>query len=213
VNLIRGLVLPLEGPLPPSWLSLRADYRVLVNEVLREALRTGLTSRGSMSRFARDRALVHHLTGDHAVAAASIALSLVRAHRRRLRHGGSPTVPYVRRRFVRTNTDTFHFDLETGKIRLSLRDGEWCSWFVHVASHHREVLTTPGVRIKQLHVNEDRVVLYLEREAPEPYAPRSLVALDTNETSLDGVVVTKARGHWVQVAFPEVRAVQARHFA
>jgi IS605 OrfB family transposase len=213
VNVLRGLILPLEGPRPPPLLSLMADYRVLVNEVLREALRTGKTSRGSLSRFARDRALLHHLTGQHAVVAADIALSLAKAHRRRLREGRAAAVPFVRRRFLRTNPKTFHLDLDTGKVRLSLRNGEWCSRYVDVAPYHREVLTTAGVRIKQLHVNEERVVLCLEREVPEPYDPKSLLALDSNETSLDGVLVSKRTSQWVQAPFPEVRAVQARHFA
>ncbi len=166
-----------------------------------------------MSRFARDRAFVHHLTGQHAVVAANIALSLVRAHRTRVRRGGSASVPYVRRRFLRTNTTTFHFDPDSGKIRLSLRNGEWCSWFVEVAPYHREVLAAPETRIKQLHVNEERVVLYLERVAPDPYAPQSLLALDTNESSLDGVFVADRKTEWVQAPFPEVREVQARHVA
>ncbi|MCI4317781.1 MAG: transposase [Thermoplasmata archaeon] len=213
MNVIRGLVLSLAGPLPPALLSLMADYRVLTNEIIREALLTSSTSRGALSRFARDRAFVHHLTGQHAVVAAAIALTLVKAHRTRLRRGGLPKAPYVRRKFLRTNHHTFHFDLDTGKVRLSLRNGEWCSWLVHVAPYHRGVLTTPGTRIKQLHVNEERVVLYLEKEAPDPYPPRSLLALDTNESSLDGVLVAKEGAEWVRAPFPDVRAIQARHFA
>ncbi|HXQ78994.1 MAG TPA: zinc ribbon domain-containing protein [Thermoplasmata archaeon] len=189
------------------------EYRVLTNEVLREALLTSKSSRGALSRFARDRAFVHHLTGQHAVVAANLALTLAKAHRRRLRRGGSARIPYVRRRFVRTDPKTFHFDPDSGKIRLSLRNGEWCSWSVRVARYHRTVLAAPGVRIKQLHVNEERVVLYLEREAPDPYSPTSLLALDTNESSLDGVFVGAGRARWVRAFFPEVRTIQARHFA
>jgi hypothetical protein len=130
----RSLALSLTRGLPPSLLPVLCDYRRLVNEVLREALLTGKTSRGSMSRFARDRAFVHQITGQHAVVASEIALSLAKAHRTRLRRGGRATVPYVRRPFLRTNRATFHFDSTTGKFRLSLRNGEWCSFFVAVGN-------------------------------------------------------------------------------
>jgi len=189
-----------------------ADYRVLTNEVLREALASGKTSRGALSRFARDRAFLHQLTGQHAVVAADIALALSKAYRHRLRRGLQPRVPYVRRLFLRTNTQTFHLDQESGKLRLSLRNGEWCSFLVHLSTYHRERLRGEGVRIKQLQVSLGRVVLFLERPTPEPYPPTSLVALDTNESSLDGVSVSPEDNRLVQVPYSEIRQIQATHF-
>jgi putative transposase len=212
VSALRGLVVPLAAPLPSSLVSLMADYRLLTNEVLREALTSGKTSRGALSRFARDRAFVHHLTGQHAVVAADIGLSLAKAHRQRLRIGRTARPPYLRHRFLRTNTHTFHLDLQTGKVRVSLRNGEWCSFLVHLSTYHKERLNAVGVRVKQLQVSQDRVILFLERPTPEPFTPESLLALDTNESSLDGVAITPERGWLVQVPFPDVRRVQATHF-
>jgi len=189
-----------------------ADYRLLTNEVLLEALASGKTSRGAVSRFARDRAFVHQLTGQHAVVAADVALALAKAHRRRLRQGIPSRVPYIRRLFLRTNTQTFHLDLESAKVRVSLRNGEWCSFFLNLSTYHKDRLLGEGVRIKQLQVSPDRVVLFLERPAPEPYQPTSLVALDTNESSVDGVTVTPEGSQLVQVPYPEIRRVQATHF-
>jgi IS605 OrfB family transposase len=210
-TVVRSLRLPLLGGLPPSLLPVLRDYRVLVNEVLREALLTGKTARGSMSRFARDRAFVHQFTGQHAVVASEIALSLAKSHRVRLRRGVLSEVPYVRRPFLRTNRLTFHLDRGSGKVRLSLRSGEWCSFLVGIAPYHLELLARAGVRIKQLHVSEAGVVLFLEKTVPEPFEPTSLLALDTNECSLDGVTVTPSESRAVQVPFPEVRVVQGRH--
>jgi hypothetical protein len=150
----RSIRLTLSGELPPPLLVVLRDYRRLVNEVLREALRTGKTARGSMSRFARDRAFVHQFNGQHAVVASDIALSLTNSHRVRLRRGRPSSVPYVRRPFLRTNRETFHFGVESGTIRLSLRSGEWCSFVVAVAPYHREVLARSKVRIQQLQVSE-----------------------------------------------------------
>ncbi|MCI4347954.1 MAG: zinc ribbon domain-containing protein, partial [Thermoplasmata archaeon] len=212
VPVLRGLVVSLSSPLPPALFSLLADYRLLTNEILREALASGKTSRGALSRFARDRASVHQLNGQHAVVAADIALSLAKGHRRRLREGLHPRVPYIRRLFLRTNPRTFHLDPESGKVRLSLRNGDWCSFLLHLSRYQRDRLGGEGVRIKQLQVSPDRAVLFLERPAPKPYAATSLLALDTNESSLDGVSVDSRASRLVQVPFPELRHIQAAHF-
>lgn len=211
-SVARCLVLPLRGELPASLLAVLRDYRLLVNEVIREALLSGKTARGSLSRFARDRAFLYQFTGQHAVVAAEIGVSLANPQRRRLRNGLLTRVPYVRRPFLRTNPRTFHFDLASGKVRLSLRKGEWCSFVVEVAPYHRGILGAANVRVKQLHVTPDRVVLFLEKDVREPFAPTSLLALDTNESSLDGVEVSPARAHTVQVTFPELRSIQLRSF-
>lgn len=212
-SILRALVLPVQGHLPPPLVSLLSDYRLLVNETLREALSTGKTARGSLSRFARNRAFVHQLTGQHAVVAAEIALSLAKSHRRRLRNGSPSSVPFVRRPFLRTNPHTFHLDRASGKVRLSLRNGEWTSFFLHLAPYHRHRLSFPGVEVKQLHLTPDRAILYLERPAPPPYEPRALVAFDTNESSLDGVQISKRATHPVRIAFPQIRALQEIHAA
>jgi IS605 OrfB family transposase len=212
VPVFRGLTVPLASALPPAVLSLMAAYRLLTNEVLRQAILSGTTSKGALSRFARDRAFVHQLTGEHAVVASGIALSLAKGHRRRLRDGIEANVPYIRRLFLRTSPKTFHLDIESGKVRISRRNGEWCSFQVHLSAYHRERLREEGVRIKQLQVSIDRVILFLEKPAPEPYRPTSLLALDTNESSMDGATVTLEGSQLAQVPYPGLRVIQATHF-
>ena len=48
---------------------------------------------------------------------------------------------------------------------------------------------------------------------PEEYTPTTLLALDTNERSLDGVVVAASFTRAVTVPFPEIALVQQRHVA
>jgi putative transposase len=57
------------------------------------------------------------------------------------------------------------------------------------------------------------VVAIYEKIPAESYPPTSLVALDTNESSLDGVRVTPEGATFVRVMFPELREIQARHFS
>lgn len=207
----RALTLPLDGPLPAPLLSFLATFRLLVNEVVRESLSTGSTSLGTLSKFARRRASAHQVTGTYGVVAAGLVLSLVKAHRRRLRIGVPCQPPYVRRPFLRADDASFHLDPIPQRLRLSLRHGVWTSFGLRLSPYHRAVLATPGLRLKQLHLSADRVVLYYEKPAPNPYPPRSVLGLDTNERSLDGVCVTPTATRAVTVPFPEIAVLQQRH--
>ena len=187
------------------------DFRLLVNLCLREVIRSGVSSRRALSRFARDRALEARVTGSIGLAAADIARSLAGGHRWRTRHGIPSRVPYVRSPFVRVPATSFHLDLQTGRLRFSLRRGEWSSLTVPVSDYHRRVLSDPNRRVTQVHIGLSRVVVLYAQKLPEPYVPTSLVALDTNETSLDGVRVAPEGATYVRLPLPEIRAIQARH--
>ncbi len=199
-----------ESP-PPSVRLLMDDFRLLLNQCLRHALSTRLTSRGAISRFARTQAAEARVTGTMGVAAAEIAASLASGHRSRVRKGVASRIPYVRTPFVRIPKESFHFDPETGKLRLSLRRGEWTSLTVPVSNYHRQVLAHPGRRVTQVHIGLHRVVLVYAQVPPEPYAPKSIVALDSNEASMDGVQVDSDGAFYVRVHFPEIPRIQWRH--
>jgi IS605 OrfB family transposase len=188
-----------------------ADFRRLVNECLREILATGDTSRGRISRFARTRAIETRVTGSIGLAAADVGRSLASNHRRRLRLGRGSRVPYVRSPFVRVPEKSFHFDMETGKLRLSVRPGEWTSLVVPTSNYLRQSLSRPDRRVTQVHIGLDRVVFTYAQTPLLPYTPTSLVALDTNESSLDGVEIAPEWANYVRIGFPELREIQFRH--
>jgi len=200
-----------SGPLPPPVRALMGDFRILVNECLREMLATRVTSRMAVSRHARTRALETRVTGTIGLAAADVARSLASGHRRRLHQGIRCRVPFVRTPFVRVPAQSFHFDLDTGRLRISLRRGEWTSIVVPLSNHHRRVLIDPSHRVTQVHIGLRSVIFVYAKKVPKPYPPTSLVALDTNESSLDGVQVDPESANFVRLVFPELRELQFRH--
>jgi putative transposase len=182
----------------------------MVNRGVREALDKNLTARGSPTKFGQALAREYRINGAHARTAMDTALSLDKGHRRRLRRGRTGRVPFVLTPFLIADDSTFHLNPETGHVRLSLRNSVWVGFDLEVSDWHRSVLATS--RVKQLRLNRDRAVLIVEKEAPPPYEPRALLALDTNERSLDGVLVDAQRATPVRVPYPEVASVQHRHF-
>jgi putative transposase len=206
----RSLVCELASPLPPQVLFLLQDFRVMVNRGIRHALENHLTAKGSMVKFGQSLAREYHVNGAHGQTAMGIALHLVKGHRRRVRQGKGCKVPYVFKPFLRADDVTFHITLETGLVRLSLRNGEWAEFDIRLSQYHREFINS-GI-IKQLALNSRRVVLFLEKEIPEKYVLTSMLALDTNERSLDGISLTSEGAMPVSISYPEVSVVQHRHF-
>ena len=119
-------------------------------------------------------------------------------------------MPYVFKPFLRADDATFHIAPETGLVRLSLRNGEWIGFDVRLSQYHLGIMDQG--KIKQLVLNGKRAVLIIEKEVPERYTPTSLLALDTNERSIDGVSHTSEVGMPISVPYTEVSIIQHRHF-
>jgi len=211
VPLRRSLVCDLSEPLSKPILALLAEFRLMVNRGVREALETGRTAKGSLTKFSRTLARERRVHGAHAITAVETALSLAAGHRRRLRRNPRVHVPYVRTPFLTADDATFHLNVDTGHLRLSLRNSEWAGLDLRLSDWHRRVLA--GRRVKQLRLNENRAVLVFERDAPDPYEPQAVLALDTNERTLDGVLVEPELTKPVVVPYFDVATVQLRHFA
>ncbi len=206
----RSLVCELMSPLPPEVIFLMQDFRLMVNRGIRHALENDLTAQGSLVKFGQSLAREYHVNGAHASTAMSVALSLDKGHRRRLRKGKKCKVPYVFKPFLRADDVTFHVTPETELVRLSLRNGEWASFDVKLSRYHLEFIGQG--RIKQLVLTSTKAVLVIEKEVPERYTPTSLLALDTNERSLDGVSLTSEGAVPISAPYPDVSVVQHRHF-
>jgi hypothetical protein len=154
--------------------------------VIREALRTGATSRARLTNeFRRSLRPDFALHSVHADAAVGVAIGCVKGYRRRLRDQQRGRLPYVRRLYLRTFASAARLDVETGVLYLAVRAGErypiplvWSNW-------HRSQLTT-GFMPKSVYIDEPTARITGDVPSPTPYAPHAAMALDTNETSLDG---------------------------
>jgi IS605 OrfB family transposase len=186
------------------------DFRLMVNRSVRFALENDVTAKGSLVKFAQTLAKEYHVNFHHARTATEVSLSLGKGHRRCLRKGRRCRVPYVYKPFLRADDLTFHLSTESGHVRLSMRAGEWSGFDVKLSSYHLDALASG--KVKHLVLNEKKAILVIEKQAPEAYVPASVIALDTNERSLDGVSLSASEGTPISIPFPEVYVIQHRHF-
>ncbi len=213
--LVRSLVFRLKNPLPSEAKFLMEDFRLAVNNVIRLGIHSNMTSKFALSKLAyRDFRKEHpSMYSQHLVSAFEIAASILKNHRRRLMKGLPTQIPFVRRLFMKAENQAYRLDRENGIIDLPIRAGIHVKLGLVVSDYHRRYLDDESLSLGSMTLLSDRVVVTIRKHAPKPYAPASVLSLDTNERSLDGVLAKEDRiTAAVRAEFPEVSVIQNTHY-
>jgi len=211
--LYKGVAFSLESGLPPEAKSLLEDFRLAVNNAIRAGLQARVTSRNALTRLAyRDFRQDHPgMYAQHLVSAFEVAASVLKNHRRRIRDCANSRVPYVRRLVMKTENQAYRLDRSEGIIDLPVRAGCHVHLRLVVSRYHRRYLDDTSLSLGSLTVLLDRVVVAFRKETPRPFDPASVLSLDTNERSLDGVFASCDDIKVVKAYFPDVARIQRRH--
>ena len=211
---MRALVFFVDlNDLPASLKALLPEYRRMVNQTIRAALACGATSRAALNRLIyADLSSAYKGLSSYVVQAISDALAILHAHRRRARRGKASRAPYVTRLFLKAGPKAFHFEVTSGKVRVSVGNGSWVAFSVPSSSWHRAQMELTGATPVLLTIKPGKVIVTISRAAPAPFEPEAVLALDTNEETLDGVLAAGERADLASIPLGDVRKVQARHF-
>jgi putative transposase len=192
---------------------LLAEYRQATNKVIRYGLKSGVTS-----RFGLTKGTYFGLRAEHSIystylqAATETATVVLKNYRRRIRKGLRTSLPFVRRLFLKADNQTFKLNRESGILRIPIRAGESCELRLPLSEYHKRFLSDSALELGSLTVLPDKVVITLRKERPIPILPRGVLALDTNEASVDGVLALPEQMSPVRATFEEVRRIQSTHF-
>jgi len=210
---VKGVVFRLESDLPAEAMFLLQDFRLAVNCAIRAGLQARVTSRNAICRMAYNdfRKDYPDMYAQHLVSSFEVAASALKNHRRLFRKGLSARVPYVRRLMMRTENQAYKLDRGKGTIDLPIKAGRHVMLKLVVSQYHRRYLDDSSLSLGSLTVLPDRVIVPFRKDAPRPYPPESALSLDTNERSLDGLLVDEGSAAVVKASFPDVAAIQMRH--
>jgi len=212
--LVRSLVFHLKDPLPNDAKFLMEDFRLAVNSAIRLGVHSNVTSRFALTKLAyKDFRKEHQgMYAKHLVSTFEVAASILKNHRRRLRKGLRTQIPFVRRLFLKAENQAYKLDRENGIIDLPIRAGLHIQLGLIVSDFHRKYLDDESLSLGSITLLPDRVIVTIRKHAPTPYAPTSVLSLDTNERSLDGVLAKEGRiTSVVRAKFPEVSVIQSIH--
>jgi len=190
------------------------DFRLAVNSAIRLGVHSNVTSRFALTKLAYKDFRMEHpgMFAQHLVSAFEVAGSILKNHRRRLRKGLPTQVPFVRRLFMKTENQAYKLGRENGVVDLPIRAGLHIRLELVVSGYHRRYLDDKSLSLGSLTLLPDRVVVAIRKHPPKAYAPESIVSLDTNECSLDGVLAKEDRiAAVVRAEFPDVSIIQSVH--
>jgi IS605 OrfB family transposase len=192
---------------------LLAEFRLIVNESIRIAFRRDIRSRVRLTQAAyQDLSCRHMVHKQYIPSAFEVALSVLKAHRRRLRKGRRSSVPYVRKLMLKAENQSYWLDRETGRLRIPIRGTEGVQLHLPLSDWHRSFLRDPNWGLGSLTVVPGKIIIVVRRGAPKTYEPEAAIALDTNEDSLDGVFASGDNAVDTVLPFGGVRRIQRTHF-
>jgi len=213
--LVRSLVFHFEGTLPNEVKFLMEDFRVAANNAIRVGLQSRVTSRNALNKIAYHDFRQEHpnMHSKHLVSAFEVAGSALKNHRRRLRKKLPAKIPYIRRLFMKAENQAYKLDRKSGVLNLPIRAGCHVKLKLILSDYHRRYLDDESLSLGSLTLLPDRAVIAIRKHPPTSYFPESVLSLDTNERSLDGILAKDERiERIVKAEYPEVAVIQERHY-
>ena len=189
-----------------------------VNKAVRASLDARVSSRYGITKLLYRTFREEHpgMYAQHLVSSFEVTAGILKNHRKRLRHGRRCGTPFVKRLMMKAENQAYKLDRTEGMIDLPIRAGCHVKLRLVVSQYHRRYLNDETLSLGSLTVLPDRVIVAFRRESPRPIAASSVLSLDTNERSLDGIFVEGGRNGdtscvQVKATFPEVAMIQQRH--
>jgi putative transposase len=217
-TLVKGVAFPLASDLPPEAILLLQEFRLTVNKAVRASLDARVSSRFGITKLLYRTFREEHpgMYAQHLVSSFEVAAGILKNYRKRLRHGMRCATPFVKRLMMKAENQAYKLDRAEGMIDLPIRAGCHVKLRLVVSRYHRRYLNDETLSLGSLTVLPDRVIVAFRKEPPRPIAASSVLSLDTNERSLDGIFVEGGRKGdtscvQVKAAFPEVAIIQQRH--
>ena len=208
----RALVFSIRWQSPSlDWVL--SEFRLLVNESIRIALREDIRSRARLAQIAyQGLSRTHQVYKQYIPSAFEVALAVLKAHRRRLKKGKRCSIPFMRRLMLKAENQSYRFDRETGRLHIPIRGTEGVQMVLPISAWHRAFLSDPAWGLGSLTIVPGKIILIVRRQVPTLYEPVGAIALDTNEDSMDGIVASNQGMVPTVLPFGGVRRIQATHF-
>ncbi len=214
--LVRGVVFRLASELPPEARLLLEDFRLVVNKSIRIALVGRVTSRNGISKLAYRQLREEHpgMYSQHLVSSFEVAATILKNHGRRTSREERSATPFARRLMMKAENQAYKLDRVNGVVDLPIRAGHHVKLPLCVSEYHRRYLTNQTLSLGSLTLLPDRVIVAFRKEPPVQISASSVLSLDTNEGSMDGVILDSrdlGQVTSIKADLHDVPIIQKRH--
>ena len=208
----KGIVFQVKERMPDQLYWLMKEFRLMVNKTIRVGLDSKVTSRYKLcglvyQTYRRE----HSVYSQYVPSVVEVACLILKNRRKAIRKGADAKIPYARRLSLKLENQGYKLNRQTGELDVPIRAHEHLKLQLVLSDYHRGFLLDESYSLGSLTICPERVIIAFRKEAPKPYVPKSVISLDTNERSLDGVMLTKKSFVPVKAEYSEVAVIQEHH--
>jgi len=185
------------------------DFRDMVNFCIGKAIELNITSSFKLRKaIYEDFKERFDYATHYCHSACRIAASILKNWRRRCRRGEASweKPPKAKRLFARLEKCLFRIDRKSGKLEITLKEGEYLTLDLIVHDYQRKFLAS-NKDYGELILKENGVFIPFKEEV-EIKKTKGLLIFDTNETNLTGLLITENE---VKTIFYDLRKVYHIH--
>jgi len=187
------------------------DFRDMVNFCIGKAIELNITSSFKLRKAVYDDFKERFDYATHYChSACRVAASILKNWRRRCRRGEASweKPPEAKRLFARLEKCLFRLDRKSGKLEITLKEGEYLTLDLIVHDYQQEFLASDR-DYGEIILKENGVFIPF-KEKVEIKETKGLLIFDTNETNLTGLLITENE---VKMIFYDLRKVYHIHRA
>jgi putative transposase len=208
---VKSLVFHLKEPLPPQVTWLLKENRLMVNETIRYGIENNKTSKLSLNKgvyFIHRKN--HNIYANHIHGVCEISGNILKQYRKNLRKNKNQPIPYTKKLHMKIENKTYKFNIESNILDIPIRAKEHIQIELSISNYHKQQLQ--NIKLGSLTITPTKVIIAIKREV-STYTPTSILSLDTNERSLDGILATLSTTIPVTLPHPETVIIQETHYS
>ena len=141
-----------------------------------------------------------------------VAGAILKNYRKRLRSAHRCKIPFVKRLIMTADNQRYKLDRKTGLLDIPIRAGVHIKIQLPMSDYAQKYFGDESLSLGSLTITPNKIVIAVRKADIKPYEPESVISLDTNERSLDGIFAEGDSAVSVKADFSEVSIIQERHF-
>jgi IS605 OrfB family transposase len=178
--------------------------RRMVNHAIWVGRHRGIRARFKLIKAVYEDFKQYGLHSHYTLNACEVASAILKNHKRNRR------APVAKRRFLKLDNQTYR--LRSGMLRIPIKPRQFLTLKLKVGSYQRRFLEDAALKLGSITLTERKVIVAFEKTESGAPNHASVLAYDTNELSLDGVLSNGLEIKPVHADLREIARVRAFYF-
>jgi IS605 OrfB family transposase len=180
------------------------NFRMMVNQAIWVGRQQEIRGRFKLIRAVYEEFKRYELHSHYTINACEVAYAILKNSKR------SHRIPVAKRLFLKLDNQTYRLGTET--LRIPLKPRQFLTLKLKLGEYQRSFLKDSTLKRGSITLTERAVIVTFEKMEPGGLGYASVLAYDTNELSLDGVLSNLATIRPIRADLCRIAKIRADHF-